>query len=113
MIFFETTGQGKTFLLLLYAGFGAGLLYDLLMLPRRFLPRFCWPVLDALWCFATGAAVAAALALGGEHRVRLYAFLGLIGGAAIYAFGIRSLICGIVRQLKKKKTNQTEQADSG
>ena len=113
MIFFETAGQGKTFLLLLYAGFGAGLLYDLLMLPRRFLPRFCWAILDALWCFATGAAVAVALALGGEHRVRLYALLGLIGGASVYALGIRSLIRGIVRRLKKKKANRTGQADSG
>ena len=45
MIFFETAGQARTFLLLLYAGFGAGLLYDLLALPRRFLPRFCSPAL--------------------------------------------------------------------
>lgn len=112
MIFFETAGQGKTFLLLLYAGFGAGLLYDLLMLPRRFLPCFCGLILDAFWCVATGAVIAVALAAGGEHRVRLYAFLGLIGGAAVYAFGIRSLICGIVRWRKKKKAKQTEQADS-
>ena len=104
MIFFETAGQARTFLLLLYAGFGAGLLYDLLALPRRFLPRFCSPALDALWCLLTGGGIALALALGGEQKVRLYAFFGLICGASVYALGLRRLVRGVIRLIRRKKT---------
>ena len=103
MIFFETAGQARTFLLLLYAGFGVGLLYDLLVLPRRRLPRWCSPALDALWCLLTGCAVALALAAGGEQKIRLYAFLGLVCGAALYGLGVRRLLRGVVRLFKRKK----------
>ena len=101
MIFFETAGQARTFLLLLYAGFGAGVLYDVLSLPRRFLPRFCAPLLDAVWCLLAGGAVALALAAGGERHVRLYAFLGLACGAAVYVLGIRKVIRGVARWFKR------------
>ena len=101
MIFFETAGQARTFLLLLYAGFGAGVLYDALSLPRRFLPRFCSLFLDALWCLLTGAGVALALAAGGEGQVRLYAFLGLACGGAVYGLGIRKVLRGAARWLRR------------
>ncbi|MBR5111489.1 MAG: hypothetical protein IK099_15020 [Clostridia bacterium] len=106
MIFFETAGQARTFLLLLYAGFGAGVLYDVLALPRRALPRFCQPGLDALWCLMTGAAAALVLAAGGESAFRLYSLLGLVCGAAVYWLGIRALIRGIVRFFKRNKNLQ-------
>lgn len=108
MIFFETAGQARTFLLLTYAGFGAGLLYDLLRLPRRFLPRFCSPALDALWCLLTGAAVALALALGGEHRARLYVLLGLALGAAVYWLGVRAAVRGVAGLFGRRKVNQSK-----
>lgn len=104
MIFFETAGQTRTFLLLLYAGFAAGALYDLLALPRRRLPRLVQPALDALWCLLTGGAAALALAAGGEHTFRLYSLSGLICGAAVYGLGIRALLRGLMRFFKKKKT---------
>ena len=111
MIFFETAGQTRTFLLLLYAGFGAGLLYDLLIWPRRFLPRFCAPILDALWCLLTGGMAALALAAGGEHSARLFALLGLACGAAVYALGIRALVRGALRLFKRKRKRKNAQAD--
>ena len=103
MIFFETAGQARTFLLLLYAGFGAGALYDLLALPRRRLPRLIQPALDALWCLVTGGAAALALAAGGEHSFRLYSLLGLACGAAVYGLGIRALVRGLARLIKRMK----------
>ena len=101
MIFSETSGQWRTFLLLLYAGFGAGVLYDVLSLPRRVLPHFCSPILDALWCLLAGIALALALAAGGERHVRLYAFLGLICGAGVYVLGIRNVIRGAARWFRR------------
>ena len=106
MIFFETAGQARTFLLLLYAGFGAGALYDLLALPRRRLPRFVQPALDALWCLITGCAAALALAAGGEHTFRLYSLLGLVCGAAVYGLGIRTILRGLARFFRRKKGKQ-------
>ena len=102
MIFFETAAQASAFLLLLYAGFAAGLLYDLLGVPRRLLPPWAALPLDVLWCLAAGAACAAALALGGESRARLFALLGLASGAGIYCLGVRALFQFILRLFSKK-----------
>lgn len=102
MTFFETAGQARAFLLLAYAGFGAAVLYDLLALARRFLPRFWLPLLDALWCLLTGGAVALALAAGGERQVRLYILLGLAFGAGAYCLGIQRIFRAAMRYLKKK-----------
>lgn len=101
MSFFETAGQARGFLLLLYAGFGAAAAYDGFSLLRAFGPRWLRPLWDALWCLLAGACCALALALGGENRVRAYALLGLCCGAIIYCFGIRTVIQAAGRRLKK------------
>ncbi len=92
MIFFETAGQARGFLLLLCAGLTAGALYDVMGLIRRGLPRWAQAPLDLIWCALAAAACLLALALGGEKRVRLYALLGLCCGGGIYCLGIRALI---------------------
>ncbi len=101
MIFFETALQARAFLLLLYTGFGAGLLYDLLSLPRRRWPVLT-PFLDVLWCLTVTAACALALAVSGEKQARVYALLGLVCGGAIYSLGLRALVLGVFRWLRKK-----------
>ena len=110
MIFFETAAQTRIFLLLLYAGFGAAALYDAVRLARRHLPRWTWPPLDVLWCMLTAAACAAALAAGGESRARLYALLGLCCGGGIYCLGLRSLLLGLHRWIKKRRTQNAHAA---
>ncbi len=102
MIFFETAGQARGFLLLLCAGLISGALYDLIGLIRRRLPRWLQPLPDFFWCLLTAAACLLALALGGERRVRLYALLGLCCGGGIYCLGIRALLQGFLRALRKK-----------
>ena len=99
MIFFETAGQARGFLLLVCAGFLAGALYDLLGLVRRPLPRWAQPIPDVLWCGLTAAACLMALALGGERRVRLYALLGLCCGGGMYCLGVRALLRAVRRRL--------------
>ncbi len=103
MIFFETAGQARAFLLLACAGLISGALYDLLRLIRRFPPRWTQPLLDFLWCALTAAACLLALALGGESRVRLYALLGLFCGGGVYCLGLRALARGIERALGKNR----------
>ena len=103
MIFYETRGQAEAFLLLLYAGFASAALYDLLRIPRAFLPKWLGAALDILWCLFAGAACALALSRGGEGRARLYALLGLLCGGGVYCLGIRTLFLGIIRHFKKNK----------
>ena len=112
MIFFETAGQARGFLLLLCAGLISGALYDLTGLIRRRLPRFFRPLPDFLWCVLTAAACLTALALGGERRVRLYALLGLCCGGGVYCLGIRALILGIVRALRKNRPDAPRSVSS-
>ena len=108
MIFFETAGQARGFLLLLYAGFFSGALYDLLRLPRRRLPRPLRPLPDLAWALLTAAACALALAAGGETKARLYALLGLCCGGLIYCLGLRAALGWGRRMLLKKTTQRTE-----
>lgn len=103
MIFYETRGQAEAFLLLLYAGFASAMLYDVLRIPRKRLPKAAGALLDFLWCLTAGAACALALSRGGEGRARLYALLGLVCGAGVYCLGVRTLFLGLARRFKKSR----------
>ncbi len=103
MTFFETGGQARVFLLLLYAGFLSGALYDGARGLRRVLPRFLRFLPDMIWCLLTAAACALALAAGGEGRARLYALLGLCCGAGIYCLGLRRAGLCLLRFLQGRK----------
>lgn len=101
MTFFETAGQSGVFLLLLYAGAAAGVLYDAISPARRRCPRPLAVILDGSWCLLAAALCALALAAGGENQLRLYALLGMVCGAGIYCLGVRRLILGAVRLLRR------------
>jgi len=103
MTFFETGGQARVFLLLLYAGFLSGALYDGARGLRKVLPRFLRFLPDAVWCLITATACALALAAGGEGRARLYAVLGLCCGAGIYCLGLRRAVLCLVRFFHSRK----------
>ena len=103
MIFFETAGQARAFLLLGYAGFLSALLYDGAALLRRASPPFLGPVWDVLWCLLTGLCCALALALGNQSAARLYALLGLLCGAGVYLLGVRAAFLALKRLVTKGK----------
>ncbi len=104
MTFFETAGQARAFLWLLYAGMGAGLCYDLLSPLRRRLPSLPAAGIDALWALAAGALCALALFQGGANRLRLYALLGLGLGGGVYALGIHALGKAVIRRFTGRKS---------
>ncbi|MBR1586003.1 MAG: spore cortex biosynthesis protein YabQ [Clostridia bacterium] len=108
MTFFETAGQGRVFLLLLYAGAGAALCYDALSLPRRHLPRPFAILADWLWCLMTAALCLGAVAMGQESRLRLYALLGMLCGAGIYCLGVRQIGIAVARLIRKDRKKRTE-----
>lgn len=100
MTFFETAGQSRVFLLLLYAGFLSAFLYDFARPLRKILPRFIRFLPDLIWCLLTAACCALALAASGASQARLYALLGLCCGAGIYCLGIRTVCLRIIRHFK-------------
>ena len=102
MIFYETAAQPRGLLLLVYAGAGMGLLYDLLSPFRRGRGKILPFAVDFFFCLLSGALCFLALALGGESRLRLYACAGLSCGAVIYALGIRRIIGGGLDLVKKR-----------
>ena len=102
MIFYETAAQPRGLLLLVYAGAGVGLLYDLLSPFRRGRGKILPFAADFFFCLLSGALCFLALALGGESRLRLHVCLGLLCGAVIYAWGIRRLLKGIAGLVKKR-----------
>jgi len=106
MIFFETSGQALIFLMLLYAGAGAAVTYDVIAPLRRRAPRPIAAVLDVFWCLMAGILCALALAAGGENKMRAYALLGLFCGGGIYALGIRSLAAALFRLFSSRRTQR-------
>ncbi len=103
MIFFETAGQARCFLLLLGACFLAAALYDGFRLLRARCVRWLGAVWDFLWCLCVGACCALALGLGGEGTARLYALLGLCCGAAVYCLGPRAAWTAMKTWGRRKK----------
>jgi len=95
MTFFETAGQGSAFLLLLCMGAAAGMIGDGVSLLRRRCPRPLGIALDGLCGLVFALLCLFALAIRQENRLRLYALLGMLCGAGLYALGVRQLILGL------------------
>ena len=103
----DTLGQGRTLLLLLYAGVLSGLLLDVSTLLRRVLPRFLRFLPDAVFCALTAGLCFFALLMGRESALRLYAPLSLLGGGAVYALGLRRLAKGLYRASAGRKKRRS------
>ena len=108
MIFYEAKGQENLFLMLLWAGMGAGVAYDLLSLIRRRLPRGIGGLLDVMWCLGAGGLCLLSLIAGRENRLRAYALLGLCCGGGIYCLGLRRAAGGLLRRMGKSQNGQRE-----
>ena len=102
MTFFETSGQAHTFLLLLRAGLGAGIAYDVIAPLRRRAPRPLAALMDVIWCALVCALCALSLMIGGEGRMRGYAILGLCCGGAVYLLGVRRVMAWAFRKGREK-----------
>ena len=102
MIFHETAVHPALFLLLCYAGAGAGMIYDLLSFLRRRAPGGIGGILDILWCLTAGALCLWALIRGGEDRIRGFALPAFGCGAGVYALGVRQVIMGAWKKWNKR-----------
>lgn len=110
MTFFETAGQGSAFLLLLCLGAAAGALCDGAAWLGRRCPRPLRYLLDGLCGLVFAALCFLALAMRQENRLRLYALLGMLCGAGLYALGVRRLILGVRRLIRQLVSSRQEKS---
>lgn len=101
----ETASQGYTVLAFLYAGVISGALYDLLsLLTKR--SRLPFRLLgDLLLCLCTAALCFMALFFTHCGEMRLYMFLSLALGSALWRLGVRRLFSAIGKFLLKDRKN--------
>ena len=96
---FAQAAQGRTFLLMCLCGLLLGGLLHLSRALRRWRP-WLGNAVDGLAAVLLGAlALGVLLASGGG--LRGYALLGLLIGAALYQAGLRHMIGGLFRQLRR------------
>ncbi len=112
MTFFETSGQALTFLMLVYAGAAAGVLYDVLGIARHFAGRALTMLIDVVFYVLVAVLCAFALMRGGENAVRWYAILGLLCGLSVYALGIRRVFTYLAKRVRQEKAKHTANKSS-
>jgi len=101
----ETTApQPFIFLITIYGGLIAGLIYDIYRAIRKALQagRFVTAVLDTLFILTLGMIVTAVLYAANFGELRLYTFVGLVLGFALYMSGLSPLIAYIVHKIRKR-----------
>ena len=87
----ETTApQVYIFLITVYGGLLVGVVYDIYRLIRRIAKRGRWLtiVLDVLFIITLGVIVFAVLYIANSGELRLFIFLGLALGFALYMAGL-------------------------
>lgn len=96
---FYTAGQGQIFLVMLYAGVLAGMIFDALDYLRRLF--IAGPVLsgfiDLVFSALLFCVMLIAIMFTGGGELRWYAVMGALSGYLLYAFTLRRLLafaCG-------------------
>ena len=96
---FAQAAQGRTFLMMCVCGLLTGAMLHLSRALRRQRP-WLGNVIDLLTALLSGGSALIVLLRGGEG-LRGYALLGLLIGAALYQAGLRYMIGGLFRQLRR------------
>lgn len=108
MPLWETGFQSYTLLALLYAGFAAAFLFDLLfpLLNHASLPLRLFG--ETLFAAALAVLAAASLALTGCGAPRLYMPFAMAAGAAVYRLGLHRVWTGLINIFHKNRSLRKE-----
>ena len=101
----ETTEpQAFIFLITLYGGMVAGLVYDVYRAIRKLTKSGRWmtALLDTLFILTLGVVVTAVLYAANSGELRLYTFVGFVLGFALYMAGLSPFILFISRKIRKR-----------
>ncbi|MFA5676641.1 MAG: spore cortex biosynthesis protein YabQ [Christensenellales bacterium] len=101
----ETTeAQISVFLITLYGGMAAAIIYDIYRAIRRAAKngRFATALLDALFILTLGAVITFMLYIANQGELRLYTFAGFALGFALYMTGLSPFIFFLCRKIKKR-----------
>ncbi|MBQ8151069.1 MAG: hypothetical protein IJ041_11195 [Clostridia bacterium] len=94
-LFFETSLQASSFLLMIPAGILLALLTDLTVPVGR-----SKPVLDVLVMLFCGFLLAYLVIVTGDERLRLHHLLAVLTGAVLYLTGIRRVFVLIAARIR-------------
>lgn len=106
----STSAQVYIFLITLYGGMTAGLAYDIYRMIRRAAKNRRWvtALIDSLFVLTLGAVLTAVLYAANSGELRLYTFVGVVLGFALYMSGLSPFIAFLVRKLKKRLTRKKD-----
>ncbi len=101
----ETTEpQISIFLITLYGGMAAGIIYDVYRAIRKAAKngRLATALLDTLFILTLGVVVTFMLYIANAGELRLYTFVGFALGFALYMTGLSPFILFLCRKIKKQ-----------
>jgi len=106
----NTQMQPMIFLITIYGGISAGIVYDFYRLFRKLAKNRRWTtiVLDSLFIAMLGAIVVLVLYFSNSGVLRVYTILGLILGFALYLIGISPLFLHIVNRIKNSRIKKND-----
>lgn len=111
----ETTApQIYIFMITLYGGLAAGVVYDIYRFIRRIAKKGRWltALLDVLFIISMGLIMLGVMYLANEGELRLFTFVGFALGFALYMAGLSlffSFLASKIRQSRGK--NRTPKKD--
>ncbi len=101
----ETTApQIYIFMITLYGGIAAGVAYDIYRCIRKVAKRGRWltALLDVLFIITLGLIILGVMYIANEGELRLFTFVGLALGFALYMAGISLFVAFIARKIKQR-----------
>ena len=104
----ETTApQIYIFMITLYGGLAAGVVYDIYRLIRRVTKKGRWltVLLDVLFIITLGLIMLAVMYLANEGELRLFTFVGFALGFALYMAGLSLFVEFLGKKIRQSWMN--------
>lgn len=101
----ETTSpQIYIFMITLYGGILAGVAYDIYRCIRKIAKKGRWltALLDTLFIITLGLIVMAAMYFANQGELRLFTFVGLALGFALYMAGLSLFVNFVAKKIKQR-----------
>lgn len=111
----ETTApQIYIFMITLYGGLAAGVVYDIYRFIRRAAKKGRWltVLLDVLFIVTLGLIMFGVMYLANEGELRLFTFVGFALGFALYMAGLSLFVDFLAKKVRQRRNkSKTEKKD--
>ncbi len=99
-----TEPQISVFLITLYGGIASGIIYDIYRALRKVTgqKRLTTALIDAVFVLIIGAVILSMLYIANKGELRLYTFVGVALGFALYMTGLSPFIIFMYGKIKNR-----------